>query len=1235
MDTNAATLVAMKNTRQLIRFTMLAFLVSGAVAGPVALQQPTASYSQIVSGTWTVDLAIDSDPNYSGWAVQHLDGYGGAETAAFQTVQDVGWPGGSLLTFQLKTHLDNGSRHNLGRFRLSVTADDRSQFADGLPTGGNVTANWEVLDPIDYSSAAGALLSKLADSSLLASGTNAESETCTVVARTFLPHVTGVRLETMYDDSLPHRGPGRADNGNFVLVDFRVSADPLGTDESYVVVPGGYATVDGQGGSALLLEAVRIQDIYASDFFPLDSVTIRSIKMRPSTVYGSAFSTTISHFKISMSTTRTSPASPSLTFSNNVGPDETVVFDGPIAVSSAFTGPAGGPKDFDIVIPLAQSFTYDRSKGNLLVEFQNFNGSTAAHIDARGVNITNASRLIAHNPLLETAFSLDYGSEIFKFIYTTNPTAPVILAQPLDQTVAPGSDANFTVTAAGSAPLSYQWRRNGAEIDAATNTTLLLANVQVADAGSYSVVVSNSVGVAISSDAVLVVTNLTSLVVPGGYANVDGHGGSALLFEAARIQDIYASDFFPPFPVTIRSLKVRPSTQYGSAFSATISHFKISMSTTLVSPAAPSLTFSNNIGPDETVVLDGPIAVSSAFTGPAGGPKDFDIFIPLSQPFTYDSTKGNLLMEFRNFNGSTAAHIDARGVNITNASRLIAHNPLLETAFSLDYGSEIFEVLYSSGPSKPVIIAQPQSQTVLVGSNAIFSVTADGTPPLYYQWRLEEVEIQDATNAVLSLSNAQHTQAGRYSVVITNALGSTTSSDALLTVLNPPALVQFLNVLASSGGSVGVPVQLVANGDENALGFSLQFDSALLHFTGAGLAGGVPDGATLLVNDGNAASGRLGLAVALPAGGTFPAGTQQVITVGFDVAPVLNPVNIALTMSDQPTTRQVSDTHAAPLPAVFQGGNIDISRVDFEGDVAPRPGGDHALTIIDWVQLGRFVAGLDSVSDAEFQRADCAPRATLGNGVISITDWVQAGRYAAGLDPITPVGGPVLPAQPAAAALARAAFSLVGARTLVLPQTNILPGTTLTFGVRLEAQGDENALGFSLAFDSARLQFLGAAKAAATSNAVLNLNSNQAAAGKLGLALALPAGATLGAGAMEAVLLTFGAASNASGMAPISFSDQPIAREVSDALANPLPAVYDDGAILVGAPRPTLGLTRTGSTVLLFWPTNAAGFVLQATSGPLGTAWTNVEVIPLEFGGQKLVPLPTTGSEKYFRLRQP
>ena len=60
----------------------------------------------------------------------------------------------------------------------------------------------------------------------------------------------------------------------------------------------------------------------------------------------------------------------------------------------------------------------------------------------------------------------------------------------------------------------------------------------------------------------------------------------------------------------------------------------------------------------------------------------------------------------------------------------------------------------------------------------------------------------------------------------------------------------------------------------------------------------------------------------------------------------------------------------------------------FEADTAPRAqGGDDALTIIDWVQTGRFAAGLDTaVPGLEFQKADCAPRATLGDGEVTIID---------------------------------------------------------------------------------------------------------------------------------------------------------------------------------------------------------------------------------------------------------
>jgi hypothetical protein len=218
----------MRKPHQLISLALLGFVMQGAFAGPVELQQATATYSQRITGIWTVNFAIDADAVNSGWAVQHPDGYATAEIAVFETVQDIGWLGGTRLTFQLKTHLDNGDRHNLGRFRLSATGDDRSQFADGLAEGGDVSANWEVLEPSDYSSAAGAVLTKLPDNSLLASGTDAVAEQYTIVARTTLPKITGIRLETLHDDSLPHRGPGRAPgDGNFVLVDFKVSADPV------------------------------------------------------------------------------------------------------------------------------------------------------------------------------------------------------------------------------------------------------------------------------------------------------------------------------------------------------------------------------------------------------------------------------------------------------------------------------------------------------------------------------------------------------------------------------------------------------------------------------------------------------------------------------------------------------------------------------------------------------------------------------------------------------------------------------------------------------------------------------------------------------------------------------------------------------------------------------------------------------------------------------------------------
>ena len=89
---------------------------------------------------------------------------------------------------------------------------------------------------------------------------------------------------------------------------------------------------------------------------------------------------------------------------------------------------------------------------------------------------------------------------------TVSSQPPTIATQPASQNLAVGSTAVFSVTAISTLPLSYQWyfNTNTAMADA-TNATLTLANVQLADAGSYSVVVGNAAGVVSSTGAVLTV----------------------------------------------------------------------------------------------------------------------------------------------------------------------------------------------------------------------------------------------------------------------------------------------------------------------------------------------------------------------------------------------------------------------------------------------------------------------------------------------------------------------------------------------------------------------------------------------------------------------------------------------------------------------------------------------------------------------------------------------------------
>ncbi len=867
-----------------------------------------------------------------------------------------------------------------------------------------------------------------------------------------------------------------------------------------LVVPRSAETNDTTyGGGTFSAANFRHQQVYGSNEFPTGAILIRELRFRPDRVHGSAFTTTVANIQINLSTTRRNPSALSSTYAQNVGSNDTVVFQGSLPLSSQFQGPVNGPKAFDMVVPLSQPFSYDPAGGHLVIDVRNFSGSSASPLSGQ-TGPDNAWRVLG--TLGSATGAVDTGADAIQIVYsltnqgpptiTAHPTnqtvvvggsatfsttasggvpltyqwrrdataipggtntilsltnvqlsqagnyfvvvsntsgvatsqvatltviglPPAIVSHPTNQTVAEGSSVTLSVTATGSAPLEYQWRQDATAIPDATNSTLILTNVQFSQEGNYSVVVSNAFGVAASQMAILtvnpagpdtncvpvqnglvswwraeghakdangtnhgraigatfasgvrgqafdfdgdariavpdsdsleitpsltvegwlkirdwpsqnsfgaamvvfrgddrsgfdafyvtvldtgvlrfaitaadaewaaidapVVTNrfihfaatiddasgdmklyldgslaaqtnttvrpigdlgpfgagvgignahegstfrfglnglvdelklysraLTSaevqmlytnapcsqntltLVVPNVSATVDDGGGSGILRDVIRSQIIYDSSQFPPEGIRISELRMRPSATWGNAFTSTIPNFQINLSTTSVEADQMNAVLAQNVGSNNVIAFQGSMTVSSRFVGPVNGPKEFDIILPLSTPFVYDARLGNLLVDFRNFSGSSATIIDlGQQTGDGSARALAAVNAT--SASALDVAAEILQIVYTIETSvPPTIITQPTNQTVLVGSNVTFSVTATGTVPLRYQWRRDATAIPGATNSTLILTNVQLSQAGSYSVVVSNAFGVVTSQTATLTV-NPPPL---------------------------------------------------------------------------------------------------------------------------------------------------------------------------------------------------------------------------------------------------------------------------------------------------------------------------------------------------------------------------------------------------------------------------------------------------------------
>ena len=249
------------------------------------------------------------------------------------------------------------------------------------------------------------------------------------------------------------------------------------------------------------------------------------------------------------------------------------------------------------------------------------------------------------------------------------------------------------------------------------------------------------------------------------------------------------------------------------------------------------------------------------------------------------------------------------------------------------------------------------------------------------------------------------------------------------------------------------------------------------------------------------------------------------------------------------------------VPALYGGASANLTltvAAGFEADVSPRPNGNAngQVTVTDWTQVGRFIAGLDTAAPgSEFQRADCAPRGTLGDGRLTIIDWVQAGRYATGLDPVLAMGGPTsLIAQAPTRNTPEWQPAVNAANTKI----RLIQDAALATGslqIDLETTGAENALAFSLQFDSQRWRFVSASETNLPANTQLSINAGQS--GSVGILLALPPGRSFTPGTHRILQLRFAPLLETTAIGnDFRFADQPVQRAVASVNADPISAEF-------------------------------------------------------------------------------
>ena len=459
-------------------------------------------------------------------------------------------------------------------------------------------------------------------------------------------------------------------------------------------------------------------------------------------------------------------------------------FPTPQPIGTIVTAPSilTSPQNVTLAVGQSDAMTVSIS-GSLPVAYQwRKNGSAIVGATSATLNFSN----------VQTADAGSYSVVVTNgagSVTSTNATltvnavtiAPTIATQPTSQSATAGGSVTFSVSANGSAPFNYQWRKNGSAIVGATSATLNFANVQTADAGSYSVVVTNGAGSVTSTNATLTVDAVTiAPTIATQPTSQSATAGGSVTFSVS-------ANGSAPFNYQWR--------KNGSA---------------IVGATSATLNFANvqtaDAGSYSVVVTNGAGSVTSTN---ATLTVDAVTIVPTiaTQPTSQSATVGGSVTLSVSANGSAPFNYQWRkdGAAISGATN---GTLTLSSVQSADAGSYTVVVTNSAGSATSTaatltvnivatISTPPVSRTVDAGTTTTFTVVATGAAPFSYQWRKDGTAISGATNGTLTLSSVQSTDAGNYTVVITNSAGSTTSSAATLavTIPNPGRLIN-LSVLA-------------------------------------------------------------------------------------------------------------------------------------------------------------------------------------------------------------------------------------------------------------------------------------------------------------------------------------------------------------------------------------------------------------------------------------------------------